>query len=62
VPKNPSDLIHKPNETEWPQMAALWNARSHQNIPRNTVTHPHLLDSTRKVRTQPLTAGWLNIS
>jgi hypothetical protein len=23
VPKNPRDLIHKPNETEWPQMAAL---------------------------------------
>jgi hypothetical protein len=43
-------------------MAALWNARSDQNNPRNTVTHPYTLDSTRKVRTQPLTAGWLNIS
>jgi hypothetical protein len=61
VPKNLRDLIQKPNEPEWAQMAALWNTRSDQNIPRNTVTHPHPLDSTRKVRTQ-LTAGGLNIS
>jgi hypothetical protein len=51
VPKNPSNLIHKSNETERPQMAGLWNTRSDQNIPRNTVTHPYALDSTRKVRT-----------
>jgi hypothetical protein len=43
-------------------MAALWNAQNDQNIPKNTVTHPYALNFTRKVRTQPLTGGWLNIS
>jgi hypothetical protein len=63
VPKNPRDLIHKPiNETEWPQKADLRDAWSDQNFSRNTVTHPYAQDPTRKVRTQPLTAGWLNIS
>jgi hypothetical protein len=34
VPKNPRDLIHKPNEiNRVAQMAALWNAQSDQNIP-----------------------------
>jgi hypothetical protein len=60
VPNNPRDLIYKPNETEWPQMAALRNVT--KITLRNTVTHLYALDSTRKVRTQPLTTRWLNIS
>jgi hypothetical protein len=60
VPNNPRDLIYKPNETERPQMAALRNVT--KITLRNTVTHLYALDSTRKVRTQPLTTRWLNIS
>jgi hypothetical protein len=50
APKYRRDLIHNPSETEWPQMAAL------------VERHLYALDSTRKVRTQALTARWFNIS
>jgi hypothetical protein len=57
-----SKITNKPNEAEWSQMAALWNARSNQNISRNTISHSYALGSTRKVRTQLLTADRLNIT
>jgi hypothetical protein len=57
--KDLSDFIHKP---VWFQMAALRNTRSNQKISRNTISHSYALDSTRKVTTQPLTAGRLNIT
>jgi hypothetical protein len=64
VPRNPRDPIQKPNETHCsgPKWLPCRMPEVTNYILRNTVTYHYVLKSTRKVRTQPLTAGWVNIS
>jgi hypothetical protein len=51
VPKNLRDLIHKPNETGWSQMAALYNVQIDQNIPKNTVIHARFYQKSKNPTT-----------